>query len=198
MGGIVPLPQPHPIPIVYPVYFLLCSCRPYGPPFYGAVVAPFILTYITNWIIFIKVLHRLHALSRRARRSQLFSAALVMSQIFGLGWGIGLVATTSIPSVPVAAILQTLFVILVGFQGLYMVYRFRPKTKRCRRWCALTSLCHPSREIPTFIESIIKSSRLGYQPELNSSELETLSTSSSSSSSKSSSGISENNDCTEL
>jgi len=44
----------------------------------------------------------------------------MLSLLFGLGWGIGLIATTSIPNVGISATLQAAFILLTAFQGLLL------------------------------------------------------------------------------
>lgn len=54
----------------------------------------------------------------RTKLKQQFVIALTLSLLFGLGWGVGLLATTSIPVVAVSYTLQAIFILLTGFQGL--------------------------------------------------------------------------------
>jgi len=49
---------------------------------------------------------------------QNFIIALTLSLLFGLGWGVGLVATTSIPVPAISYLLQAIFILLTSFQGL--------------------------------------------------------------------------------
>jgi len=91
---------------------------------------PFLLIYIFNWLMFILIfvsLLRKKALTRDSSGSssttarklkQNFIVALTLSLLFGLGWGIGLAATTSIPVPAISYVLQTFFVFLTTFQGL--------------------------------------------------------------------------------
>ncbi len=52
-------------------------------------------------------------------RQQLLSA-IILSLLFGLGWGFGLPATSAIDNTAVRATLQTLFILLTAFQGLFI------------------------------------------------------------------------------
>ena len=105
-----------------------CSCRPYGAPFFGGFVAPFAVIYIMNWIIFIIIFISLWRKRHnsevgdkedaKTRLRQQFIAALTLSLLFGLGWGVGFTTTSSITSVPLSATLQAIFIMLTSFQGL--------------------------------------------------------------------------------
>jgi hypothetical protein len=108
-----------------------CSCRPYGAPFFGGLVAPFALIYILNWIIFVLIFV---SLLRKRRNSEVgvkkddmkmkvrqqFIIALTLSVLFGLGWGVGFATTSGISSVPLSATLQAIFILLTAFQGFYI------------------------------------------------------------------------------
>ena len=92
-------------------------------------MVPFLIVYIFNWLLFILIfvsLLRKKALTRDSTGSsssaiklkQNFIIALILSLLFGLGWGVGLVATTSIPVPAISYTLQTIFVFFTSFQGL--------------------------------------------------------------------------------
>lgn len=115
------------------LYFGLCSCRPYGAPFYGGLVAPFGIVYIYNWITFIIILVSLlrkktvneiaggdKIQELKAKLRQQFIAALTLSLLFGSGWGLGFAATSSIRVGEVSVTLQALFITLTSFQGLFI------------------------------------------------------------------------------
>ena len=81
-----------------------------------------------NWVIFIVIFISLwrkrhnsevgdkEDVKTRLRRQ--FVAALTLSLLFGLGWGVGFTTTSSITSVPLSATLQAIFILLTSFQGL--------------------------------------------------------------------------------
>ena len=79
-----------------------------------------------NWIIFIIIFITLLRKRRnsevgedvKTRLRQQFIAALTLSLLFGLGWGVGFASTSSITSVPLSATLQAIFILLTSFQGL--------------------------------------------------------------------------------
>ena len=125
--------------------FLPCSCRPYGAPFYGGLVAPFAFIYIMNWIIFILIfvsLLRKKSMKEtteqkgkvaKAKLKQNFIIALTLSLLFGLGWGVGFAATTSISIAPVSVTLQTIFILLTSFQGLFIFIMHCMRSEEARR-----------------------------------------------------------------
>lgn len=132
-----------------------CSCRPYGAPFFGGLVAPFAVIYIMNWVffilIFVSLLRKSNLKSETKQDSmktkfkQQFIAALTLSLLFGLGWGVGLAATNSIPSAPVSATLQAIFILLTGFQGLLIFImhciRCEEARKVWKEWLYIVT-CH--------------------------------------------------------
>ncbi len=90
-------------------------------------MVPFIIIYLFNWVIFFAIFWSLlrkkaskAEKSASAKLKQNLIIAVTLSLLFGLGWGIGLVATTRIPVVEISYTLQTLFVLLTSFQGLWV------------------------------------------------------------------------------
>ena len=81
-----------------------------------------------NWVIFIIIFISLWRKRRnsevgdkedvKTRLRQQFIAALTLSLLFGLGWGVGFATTSSITSVPLSTTLQAIFILLTSFQGL--------------------------------------------------------------------------------
>ena len=103
-------------------------------PFYVGMIVPFILIYIFNWVLFTVIivsLTRKTCVKREAKqqkkdgnagfvRQQLVIVA-TLSILFGLGWGIGLLATQEIHSNDVVRdLFAALFVIVTGFHGLFI------------------------------------------------------------------------------
>lgn len=136
---------------------IISSCRPYGEPFYGGLVAPFAVIYIMNWIIFILILVSLLRKKKNigkansdkkamiAKLKQQFIIALTLSLLFGLGWGIGFAATTSIPIAAISFTLQAIFIFLTGFQGLLIFIMHCMRSEDARKewkvWVAIIT-CH--------------------------------------------------------
>ena len=109
------------------------------------------LIFIFNWVMYIciiiSVFYRLHTTSKVTDPNhsywQLAWTAAVLSVVFGLGWGFGL-AQTSVPDDSSDAakvtlfILQLLFALLVGSQGVLMFIFYGVGNKKVRdvwkRW----------------------------------------------------------------
>ena len=108
---------------------LLCfplSCRPFNIPFYVGTVAPIVVIYISNWILYIIILGSLIKRNRetvdkekRKKIRQQLIAAMSLAVLFGLGWGIGFAASAEIPTalrLPISII----FTFFAAFQGLFI------------------------------------------------------------------------------
>ena len=112
------------------------SCRVYDYSFYFGVIIPFGLVYIFNWVIFILIMVSLSSRpnlkkegSKKANYRKLKEnlwVAMGLSVLFGLGWGIGLLATTGLPSF-IHIIFEWAFTIMTAFQGLiiFILYCLR-------------------------------------------------------------------------
>ena len=112
------------------------SCRVYDYSFYFGVIIPFGLVYIFNWVTFIVIMVSLSLRpnlkkegSKKANYRKLKEnlwVAMGLSVLFGLGWGIGLLATTGLPSF-VHIIFEWAFTIMTAFQGLiiFILYCLR-------------------------------------------------------------------------
>ena len=113
-------------------------------------MAPFGLIYILNWVlfvcIFISLLRKKNVSNQQslpAKLRQQFIIALMLSLLFGLGWGVGMVATTSIPVVGVSLTLQAVFILLTSFQGLLIFVmncvRLADARKEWKRWISIAT-----------------------------------------------------------
>ena len=102
---------------------------------------PFSLVYIANWIMFIIIMASICKHTKGAdhkKGSNVDSIkkniiiALTLATIFGLGWGIGLVATSGIPIRKITFTFEILFSLLVGFQGvlIFLLHGIRNKDVR--------------------------------------------------------------------
>ena len=131
----------HTNPIVVYMYIsnpliLHFSCRVYDYSFYFGVIIPFGLVYIFNWVTFIVIMVSLSSRpnlkkegSKKANYRKLKEnlwVAMGLSILFGLGWGIGLLATTGLPSF-IQIIFEWAFTIMTAFQGLiiFILYCLR-------------------------------------------------------------------------
>ena len=117
----------------------LSRCRPYNWAFWGSLVIPFGLIYILNWVLFIIIFTSLcrknikdDKMSARTKMKQLLIIAVMLSLLFGLGWGLGFVITSSIPVAGLAVTLQVIFILLSSFQGLlvFIMHCLRSKDVR--------------------------------------------------------------------
>lgn len=107
------------------------SCRATQWPFWFGFLMPFIAVYIFDWIMFIVILTSVIRQRRNNPKKnsvqlsnkmykQNLVIALSLSVMFGLGWGAGLLATSS-PFEGVTLTLQIIFSIFVGAQGILLL-----------------------------------------------------------------------------
>ena len=86
--------------------------------------------------------------TKLSKVKQQFVIAVTLSLLFGLGWGFGLPATNSISNVPLRTILQVIFILLTGFQGVFVFImqclRSQEARKEWKRWFNMVS-CRPDR-----------------------------------------------------
>ena len=108
----------------------LCSCRATQWPFWFGLILPFVLLYIFNWVVFIVIMASLikhsaaHGNNTDTRKlfKRNFIIAVGLAIVFGLGWGLGLTATSSsVEGVTLA--FQILFTIFVSLQGI-LIFAF--------------------------------------------------------------------------
>ena len=105
------------------------SCRPTEYPFWFGLILPFGVIYIFDWVMFSIIMVSLVKRTRRvskltteakgqmAQTKRLAIIALGLSVVFGLGWGLGLAATSSDVE-EVTFTFQVIFSIFVGSQGI--------------------------------------------------------------------------------
>ena len=108
-------------------------------------MAPFAFIYIMNWIIFILIFSSIlrkkskketteqKGKAAKAKLKQNFIIALTLSLLFGLGWGVGFAATTSISIAPVSVTLQAIFILLTSFQGLFIFIMHCMRSEEARK-----------------------------------------------------------------
>ena len=108
------------------------SCRSRELPFYIGLIAPFIILYVFNFIMFILIMASVckHSYRRRGITTEKSTFTFVrknatiafsLAIVFGLGWGFGLAASSS-PSEETTFALQLLFTIFVGCQGILIFF----------------------------------------------------------------------------
>ena len=117
-----------------------------GIPFYIGMIAPFILIYIFNWVVFMMIM--VSIIRKNCQQSspkgsvenpnstissrQQFIIAIVLSVLFGLGWGIGLLATEKINNTSVRDMFASLFIIITSFHGLLIFIFHCARSKDAR------------------------------------------------------------------
>ena len=137
--------------------------------FYIGVIVPFIIIYIFNLILFGLIMFKLvgknfikkykESFSRDQKVTfrQQFMIALTLSVLFGLSWGLGLLATNSLYDVvEIRDTFSALFVLLTAFHGLFIFLMFCIKSKEVRGvWKAWLSKATGNRQ---FVSSNTSSS----------------------------------------
>ncbi|XP_019862297.1 PREDICTED: uncharacterized protein LOC109590854 [Amphimedon queenslandica] len=123
-------------------------CRAFRAPFYIGMVVPFVIIYLFNCIIFVVImvslLHKTHSLklndakmkkdkdSKSFLKQQLIRA-ITLSILFGLGWGLGLLVTEDIyTSETLRDLIASVFVILTGFHGLFLLITYCLRSEEAR------------------------------------------------------------------
>ena len=107
-----------------------CSCRATEWPFWIGMILPFLLVTIFNWIMFVLIMisicgHAQAPVTDKKERSKMkamrthFTIAATLAVVFGLGWALGL-AATSLPVKELTLTFQILFSIFVGAQGVLL------------------------------------------------------------------------------
>ena len=158
-------------------------------------MAPFGVIYILNWIlfiiIFVSLCRKKNAKSftsgdkkgeMRKKLKQQFIIALTLSLLFGLGWGVGFAATTSISVLAVSATLQAIFIFLTGFQGVLIFVmqcvRSEDARKEWQRWGRAVTCNKITFELKKKPKShSITSGEYTYRPKATANSYGTLSTS---------------------
>ena len=129
-----------------PYLFQTCSCRVHDNSFWSGLLVPFGIIYIINWIIFILIFASLlcrpnvrktgnngnfHKLKAN------FMIALGLSLLFGMGWAVGLLASSDLPGA-VRYPAEWIFTLMTAFLGVYLfaLYILRSSEARglWKRW----------------------------------------------------------------
>ena len=93
------------------------------------MVVPFLIIYLFNWVVFFIIIVSLikkQCITKKRNEvctffHQQLVRAIVLSVLFGLGWGIGLFATQDIhTNKTVQDVLAALFVVFTAFHGLFI------------------------------------------------------------------------------
>lgn len=108
-----------------PQFLHLHSCRAEKYPFWFGLVLPFVAIYIFNWIVFFLIMWSLLKLKKHSAASNKLKIrekaiiAIGLATVLGLGWGFGLLATSS-GLQGLTLTFQIIFSIFVGCQGLFL------------------------------------------------------------------------------
>ena len=157
------------------------SCRPTQWPFFFGLILPFVLVYLFNWVMFViilaSILHHTqnHAATLGDKSGKLRAIrqkviiALTLSLVFGLGWGLGLLATST-RVIGITIGFQVIFTLFVGAQGLLMLvfHGFRSEKARevWKQWLNFVTRRHKTKAygsgastLDTMKQSTLRSSR---------------------------------------
>ncbi len=164
-----------------------CSCRPTEWPFYFGFILPFVIIYLLNWIVFVAIMvsickhfRSLQSLNESSVRQKFRNIknnliiAMCLSVVVGLGWGLGLLSTSS-GLVELSFTFQVIFSIFVGSQGvlIFILYGLR-STEFRQIWIKLFSDCRSN------TDNFVSSEKGSTNPRENSSttgvELSSVST----------------------
>ena len=114
-------------------------------PFYIGTVIPFLIIYIFNWVVFFIIIVSLirknlqsdsKSKKDKGKKSFFYQQLVIvttLSILFGLGWGIGLLATQDIhTNKTIRDLFAALFVILTAFHGLFIFIMHCLRSKEVR------------------------------------------------------------------
>ena len=137
-----------------PFLFTNCSCRVYEYSFYIGLLIPFGVIYIMNWILFILIFANLvckssvrEETSKNGNLRKLkenFMIALGLTLLFGMGWAIGLLATSDLPDA-VRYPAEWVFTLTTAFLGVYLFILHVLKPQETRRLWKRWLLCQRKR-----------------------------------------------------
>lgn len=136
------------------------------------MIAPFVIIYIFNWIVFIIIFSSLLRKScnkklreakefdkkgseKKSQLKQQFLIAITLSILFGLGWGVGLPATQSFHDTAVISdIFSAFFVLFTSFQGLFIFIMHCLRSPEIRKvWAGWFKLA-TGKEVNEFTTSV--------------------------------------------
>ena len=123
------------------------------------MIAPFLIIYTFNWIMFLVIVcsfvyRKVSTTSNNSKEQKMskflkiqFGISIVLLLLFGLGWGVGLLATQDIhSSQEVRGVIAGLFIFITAFHGffIFVMQSLRSKEVRSswRNW--ILRLCRRS------------------------------------------------------
>ena len=128
----------------------------YGYSFYIGLLIPFGFIYIMNWIIFILIfaslLCRPNIQKEASNRSNMrklkenFMVALGLSLLFGIGWAVGLLASSDAPDA-VRLPAEWIFTIVNAFLGVYLFVLYVIRSPEARKLWKKRLCCQRKKSI---------------------------------------------------
>lgn len=127
------------------------SCRPVGFQFWIGYAGPFAIIYIYNWIMLLIIVASLFKQQCKIRSQGAGGASgsngrrlgtnfkkqvllvITLSILFGIGWGIGLTATSTIPTEWMRYALEISFVIVVSIHGILIFIFYGLRISKVRK-----------------------------------------------------------------
>ena len=147
-----------------------CSCRVYGYSFYIGLLIPFGVIYIMNWVIFILIFASLlcrpnvkketSSSGNLHKLKENFMIALGLSLLFGMGWAIGLLATSDLPDA-VRYPAEWVFTLTTAFLGVYLFILYVVRSPEARKLWKRWLLCQRKKATHGVSRSSINKSRFG-------------------------------------
>ena len=130
--------------------FIRCSCRAYGYSFWIGALVPFGILYIFNWIVYVIVIVSLVRRPNIRKEGKLknkqlkenFTVSAMLSVLFGLGWGCGLLASTDVKVDYVRIPFEWVFTILSCAQGVIIFYIYCLRQPEIQKKVNLVSFLH--------------------------------------------------------
>ena len=149
-----------------------CSCRVYGYSFYIGLLVPFAVIYIMNWVIFILIfaslLCRPNVRKETSNSENLhklkenFMIALGLSLLFGMGWAIGLLATSDLPDA-VRYPAEWVFTLTTAFLGVYLFILYVVRSPEARKLWKRWLLCQRKKATHGVSRSSVNSPRSRFE-----------------------------------
>ena len=134
---------------------LNCSCRVHDYSFWIGLLIPFGIIYVMNWVIFILIFGSLlcrpnvrketssNANLRRLKEN--FMIAMGLSLLFGMGWAVGLLASSDLPDA-VRLPAEWIFTLTTAFLGVYLFALYVLRSQEARTLWKRWLLCQRKRK----------------------------------------------------
>ena len=145
---------------------------------------PFGLVYIFNWVMFViivtSICRQQAKMSAETGNKQLKVNAkkrilmlITLSLLFGLGWGLGLAGTQSLNVQWLRYSFQLCFIVLTGFQGLFLFILYCLRISRVRRvWLKWYYLATGQRDKASTLAFTKSQSMIGHRSNGNSHKIQ--------------------------